>query len=323
MDLSQFSVDDLEKVDGQPLILRVTDTKVKAVDWVETHKQDINRLLDDNGALLIRGLKIHGSKQFAQMLGCIFGGELLEYTYRSTPRMSLRNNIYTATEYPANQIIPQHNENAYSRQWPNRIGFVCMIESKTGGETPIGSSRFVYQNLPSEIRERFEALGILYVRNYFELDLPWTEVFQTQDKAEVEAYCRENQLEFEWIGSGLRTKQVNPATAVHPATGETLWFNQAHLFHVSNLEPATREMLLATVGEENFPRQTYYGDGSPIEPEYLEIIRDLYEQSKIKFSWQKGDLMVLDNMKFTHGREQFEGERKILVGMGKSNLDHR
>ena len=32
------------------------------------------------------------------------------------------------------------------------------------------------------------------------LGLPWQDVFQTADKAEVEAYCRDNRIQFEWKG---------------------------------------------------------------------------------------------------------------------------
>jgi alpha-ketoglutarate-dependent taurine dioxygenase len=71
------------------------------------------------------------------------------------------------------------------------------------------------------------------------------------------------------------------------------------------------------MGEDNLPRNTYYGDGSPIEPEALQLIRDLYEQNKIVFKWQKNDLMLLDNMLYTHGRTPFTGDRKVLVGMAR------
>jgi alpha-ketoglutarate-dependent taurine dioxygenase len=145
-------------------------------------------------------------------------------------------------------------------------------------------------------------------------------VFQTEDKSEVESYCRENQLDYEWLDNNtLRTRQVNPAIAVHPRTNEKLWFNQAHLFHASNLGKQITETLIASLGEENLPRNTYYGDGSPIEPEALDHIRSAYEQIKISFPWQRNNLLLLDNMLFTHGREAYTGARKVIVGMACPN----
>lgn len=64
----------------------------------------------------------------------------LEYTYRLTPRTKLGGKIYTATEYPADQFIPLHNENAYAETWTQKIMFFCVIQEKTGGETPIADS---------------------------------------------------------------------------------------------------------------------------------------------------------------------------------------
>ena len=323
VDLSRqrITTSNLKSIGGLPILLDVETVGLNAVGWAEEYQRDIRSLIKLNGAILIRGLKVPGSTQFGKILSILFGAELLEYTYRSTPRTKLRQNVYTATEYPASEVIPQHNENSYSRNWPNRIGFMCMLPAETGGETPIGDSRVVYNLLPKSVRDKFEQKGVMYVRNYYSaLDLPWSEVFQTDDKSQVEDYCEANDLNYEWLeNGGLRTRQVAAATAEHPHTGEKVWFNQAHLFHVSSLGKDVAETLLATLGEDNLPRNTYYGDGSPIELEALELIRSIYEQTKIKFAWRKSDLLLLDNMLFTHGRESYTGARKTLVGMACPN----
>lgn len=319
-EVRQYGVADLESVGGMPMLLDASGDGGSAVAWVQQRQKELSEIVASNGALLIRGLKIHGSAQFGQILSTVFGSDLLEYVYRSTPRTALRGNVYTATEYPASEVIPQHNENAYSRSWPMRIAFLCMIPPETGGATPIGDSRAVYDLLPEDLRRKFEEKGVMYVRNYSTLDLPWSEVFQTESREEVEKYCSDNGLEFEWLeNDGLRTRQVNPAVAEHPVTGEKLWFNQAHLFHVSNLKKDIADTLIASLGEDNLPRNSYYGDGSPIEAEALETIRQVYEQTKIRFPWEKNDLMLLDNMLFTHGREAYTGARKVLTGMACPN----
>jgi len=315
-----FTVESLKPVMGLNMLLEVDTGSSSAQDWANEHRDAIRSLIDRNGALLLRGLRLHSSTQFGQVLESIFGSKLLEYVYRSTPRTELRGNVYTATEYPASEVIPQHNENSYSRSWPNRIGFLCLLPSETGGETPIGDSRKIYNLIPAEIREKFERKGVMYVRNYSDLDLSWQVVFQTDRRDEVEDYCDKNGLSYQWLeNNALRTVQVNPATAVHPVTGEKLWFNQAHLFHASSLSKEIFETLLASLGEDNLPRNSYYGDGSNIEPETLALIHDAYNSTKIKFMWQKGDLLLLDNMLYTHGRESYTGPRKVLTGMACPN----
>lgn len=157
----------------------------------------------------------------------------------------------------------------------------------------------------------------MYVRNYDEgLDLSWAAVFQTTDRSQVEAYCHEAGIDFEWLGRNrLRTRQVCQAAVVHPITGAWVWFNQAHLFHVSSLEPSVRAALSSTCEARDYPRNAYYGDGSTIEDEVLESVRDAYRQETTIFPWQAGDVLMLDNMLMTHGRQPFMGQRKVVVAM--------
>ena len=65
-----------------------------------------------------------------------------------------------------------------------------------GGETPIGDSRKILKSLPDHIVERFEKHGVMYVRNYQEgIDLSWQEVFQTDNKEDMDKYCQDNNTE--------------------------------------------------------------------------------------------------------------------------------
>lgn len=305
----------LKEVAERKMLLEVENA---GQDWIRLNKDEVDRFLSTRGALLIRGFKIDSSEQLADVLTGFFGEPLSAYTYRSTPRKQLVNNVYTATEYHSTEEIPQHNENAYSNFWPMRIGFLCVIPPAAGGKTPISDSRTVYMEIPREIREEFEKKKLMYVRNYSSIDLSWKEVFQTNDKAAVEAYCGKNDVAFEWLPGGcLRTKQINQASAVHPVSREKLWFNQAHLFHISSLKQELREDLINLVGEDGLPRNVFFGDGTPIDDQLLQVIRNIYDKTKFTFQWEKNDLLLLDNMLFTHGRESFEGPRQILVGMAR------
>lgn len=315
--LAGIGVEDLQDVQGTPLLLNVDGEGVRATDWAAENCEHVERLLLENGALLIRGLKFVGSQQFGTALSTLFGEDLIQYVYRSTPRTELRGNVYTATEYHPDQIIPQHNENSYSNRWAMRVGFLCTVPSQTGGATPICDSRKVYAQVPDAIRDRFERNGVMYVRNYSEIDVPWMDVFQTTDRSDVETFCKANQLEFEWLEGGLRTCQVNQASAFHPDNGDKVWFNQAHLFHITNLEPEIRDALLSTMGERGLPRNTYYGDGAPIDVGTLDAVRAAYERNTLRFDWQRNDLLLLDNMLYSHGRETYSGNRQVLVGMAR------
>jgi alpha-ketoglutarate-dependent taurine dioxygenase len=286
--------------------------------WLEENKKLLEEYLIKFGGILLRGFDVYSVSEFNKIVQ-IFCPNLLDYIYRSTPRTQLGSKIYTATEYPADRRIPLHNENSYSKTWPQKIFFFSVVVATKGGETPIADSRRVYNSMDRSIRTKFEKKRILYVRNYTPgIDLSWQEVFQTDSKDTVNQYCRDNDIQQVWNAKGpaLTTRQICQATLVHPVSREYVWFNQAHLFHISALDENDRIALINQLGIENMPRNTFYGDGEPIETEVLDHIRKVYDQEKIKFQWQKGDLMMLDNILTAHAREPFEGPRKIAVAMG-------
>lgn len=306
--------------DGGTLALTVTPVAadVDLIDWARANQQFIEAGLAKHGALLFRGFPVRGADEFEELIETI-SGELIEYHERSSPRSLVRGRIYTSTDHPARLSIFPHNEQSYNETFPLRISFYCQQPAARGGATPIGDTRRVFQHLDPRIRERFMQKKYMYVRNYGTgLGLTWQNVFQTGDRGEVERYCRASGIEFEWRGpDSLRTTQIRPAAARHPKTGEWVWFNHATFFHVSTLEPGLREALLEAVGEDELPNNTCYGDGSAIEPWVLDELRAAYLKGMTSFAWQEGDILLLDNMLTAHGRQPFEGPRKVLTAMAE------
>jgi alpha-ketoglutarate-dependent taurine dioxygenase len=227
--------------------------------------------------------------------------------------------VYTSTDHPADQHILLHNEQSYTLNWPMKIWFHCIRPADEGGRTPIADSREIYKRIDRGIVEKFRRLGILYVRNLGGgLGLSWQEVYQTADRAVVERYCKEARIEWEWKDDNrLRTFQARPAIRQHPKTGEYVWFNHGLFFHITSLARDIRESIAAGVDEEDFPFNTYYGDGSRIEPSVLDEIRGAYQDETVSFPWQQGDVLMLDNMLVAHGREPYSGPRKVVVIMAE------
>lgn len=301
-----------------PLVVEPAVEGVDAPVWAAANRERVEGWLLRHGAVLFRGFGVSTAERFEQLARAVSPG-LLDYGERSSPRSEIRQGIYTSTDHPADQYIHFHNEQSYTHRWPMKLWFFCLKAAEEGGATPIADGREVLKALSPRLTERFVSRKVSYVRNYIEgIGLTWQEAFQTTDRAAVGEYCRRASIDFAWgEGGRLTTRQVFDAVVPHPKTGEMLWFEHAAFFHVSSLEPAVREAFLAEYGPADLPFNTYYGDGSPIEDEALEEIRGAYRQAAVRFPWREGDVLLIDNMLTSHGREPFKGPRKILVAMAE------
>ena len=304
-----------------PLVLRPTIAGVNLAGWARTNHEFIEAQLLKHGGLLFRGFEVKDISEFEQFIRVV-SGDVVEYHERSSPRSLIDGRIYTSTDHPADQFIFLHNEQSYNLVFPLRIFFFCIKPAKQGGETLLGDSRKILARLGHQIRAKFAEKNYMYVRNFGHgFGLTWQAAFQTTDKAAVDSYCREHEIQCEWKDEDhLTTRQVRRLIGKHPRTGEQVWFNHATFFHVSTLEPGLQKVLSDAFAEHELPNNTYYGDGSPIEPEVMEQLHQSYRQEELAVPWLCGDVLMLDNMLTAHGRAPFTGDRQIAVGM--SELRH-
>lgn len=299
-----------------PLVIEPAASGVDLVDWARGQRDAVRQDLLRYGAILFRGFGITEPEPF-EALAATLCDELFNENGEH-PRETVDGNVYTPTFYPADHKLLWHNENSFNHSWPTKIMFCCVTPPEKGGETPIVDSRRVLAELDAEVRERFVHRGVTYMRNYHPgLGLSWQEVFQTSDRATVAKRCGEDRIELEWVGENrLRTRARRPAVVDHPVTGERTWFNQAQHWHVSCLDAQGREAMESLFSEEELPRNCYYADGGAIADDDMRHVLDVYERLEVAFPWQRGDVVVIDNVLIAHARNPFAGKRKLLVALG-------
>lgn len=302
-----------------PLVITSAIEGVSLPDWIAGNHSFLEEKLAIHGGLLFRGFNSRTQEDFQQLLTAT-QVELMIYNESSTPRKKLGNNVYTSTDFPAQETIALHNELSAAATYPMKIWFFALQPSREGGETPIADVRRVYKRLSTSVQNEFMQRAWLLVRNYNDgLGLPWQEAFHTTNKEVVEDYCRKNAIDFEWKSDDrLRTRQWRQAIATHPKTGEKVWFNHIVFWHPSSLEKNLRETLLETFEKQDLPYYTCFGDGGEIEDAIIEEVRAAYQAETVVFPWETGDLLMLDNMLVAHGRKPYIGTRRILVGMGEA-----
>ena len=163
----------------------------------------------------------------------------------------------------------------------------------------------------------FESRQVRYIRHYRPfIDLPWQVAFQTDDPAVVARYCEAHDLSYEWLDSDtLRTTQICQGTARHPVTDDRVFFNQAHLFHVSSLGPEDAQDMIEICGSDALPRQACYGDGGEIDVDDIAAVAAAFHNEARSFTWQAGDVLLLDNMQIAHGRRAYTGKRQVIAAL--------
>lgn len=225
--------------------------------WMEANRAVIDDLLICHGAVLFRGFRIDGQAGFSACANS-GGTSPLEYVQRSTKRTKIVDGVYTSTEYPARYSIELHSENAFQYEWPQRLIFYSQVVAPTGGATPIADNGAVLDAIDPDISAEFIKRKIKYVRNFGGgLELSWQEAFQTDRREDVEDYCKTRSIVWKWKENDrVKTEQTLPAVICHGYLGRPLWFNQLHMFHISNLAFDVREALLSSMAEDDLPSTT-------------------------------------------------------------------
>lgn len=288
--------------------------------WLDKHKEQVTDALLKDGAVLLRDFDFSDPSVLVDILAS-YGAEPMQDARWSSPRSAVGEGAFTASEYPPDQTIVLHSEMSYARLWPRLLVFQCAVPANTGGATTVCNIDALSADL-SDLLEEFLEREVLYVRNFRSgVDIPWQNAFGTDDRSEVNAIGREHQMETEWLSDGtLRTHQLAQG-AVLSENDEPLLFNQAHLFHPSQLSAGIRDSLVSAFGVDGLPRNAVYGDGEPIAGATIDRILNVLKAHTQPIAWQAGDIAIIDNMRWLHGRAPFSGDRSVFVAMGMPHDD--
>lgn len=282
--------------------------------WVD----EARNALAHNGAVIISGPI--ASEDAVEHALAFLDEELLDDAFWSTPRSKVKGKTMTATEYPSPRSIALHSETAYMKCWPRLVAFHSLRVADHGGETTICDIDAISRDL-SDLLEPFRTRGIRYVRSFRKgLDLSWQQAFQTDSRQDVENIGRRLGMDINWLANDVLETSHTAQGTVAAEDGSALYFNQAHLFHPSALDAGVRATLERVFGQQ-MPRKAFYGNGAEIEDSTLDRVRATLDRHQTKMSWRTGDVLILDNMRYLHGRLPFSGKRKLHVSLAKLVTD--
>lgn len=302
------------------------------IEWLDANRSGLKQLLLMEGAFMFRGFPVHSPEDFAAVIEKLDLGQFVNYIGGDSPRDKVRDKVYTSTEAPPSLHIPLHQEMSFIRYYPKHIYFYCDTASAAGGATIIGDARKIYADIDAEVRKVFTAKGITYISRYFDRSWlletlnrfqrshkSWHEVFEASDKSDVERKCLQNDFAWKWLPHDwIEVRQTRPAVMSHPQTGDKVWFNQVHLYDFNPRLLGWGKYLGASLLYSRPNTRLHdvaFADGTSIPRDYLYHIFDVLDKNTVDYPWQKGDVMVLDNILTMHGRASFRGKRRVLTAL--------
>lgn len=251
-----------------PNVAIASEQDLLAGRWASRAKEALHR----EGSVLLRGPVFrHDASELALAQ---IDSELLEDAFWSTPRSKISGKTLTATEYPSPRTIPPHSEMAYMRVWPRFVCFHAIQVAEKGGETSVCDIEKVSARL-GKILTSFQDKGITYRRVFQKkIDIPWQNAFQTESRTDVEDIAKRTGMKIEWLPNDALATTHTAQGTIATEGGRPIYFNQAHVFHPSALDPPVRLGLEKALGKDRLPRQAMFGDGSPIPDSDLSAVRN-------------------------------------------------
>ncbi len=301
---------------AQELPIVRADAGADARAWAAEHRDALCAAVAERGSVRVRGLGLRDPIDVAAVFGTLTDDPVTEREAFAA-RRTYSDGLYSSANWPQNQPMCMHHELSYRLEFPGLMLFACLGEPSEGGATAVADSEAVLAALPADLVDRFEREGWLLTRRYNdEIGASVAEALGTDDREAVEIYCRANAIDFEWqADGGLRTRQRRSAVVHHPRTGRRCWFNQIAFLNEWTMAPEVREFLVDMYGADGLPFNTRFGDGEPIGEDVVELLNEVYDANTVRKPWQAGDLLLVDNIRYAHSREPFEGPREVLVGM--------
>jgi alpha-ketoglutarate-dependent taurine dioxygenase len=280
-------------------------------------REVIDDALPRHGGVLLRGLPLTDKAGFEHLVANL-GYNRSGYEGGIAVRKNDAGIALHASQEDRRITLSPHNEMAYLPDYPRRVLFFCESAATSGGEVPVNDVRETTEILPDDVKETFRDKGIRYHRNLAREssggEMGWVDTFRTEDARAVAQRLTASGYHVEWgSDDALRYHYRRDAFAAHPETGEELWFNQVTELHCSYWRSHPR--FPTDLPDHEYPATTAYGDGSVIDEDLIAFLRGALWRTTRAVRMSRGDVLVLDNQVFQHGRFAFEGPRRHFVSL--------
>jgi len=255
----------------------------------------------------------------------------MEYRGGSNWRNRIERNVYD-TGAPACSHIHYHHEMAYVRRSPSSLGFMAASALPDGRGATFVSDQVAATKalLETDLGRKLKAKGVCYTRcltdeehyrtkaqNEFDVYNHWQKSMGTTDPDEAAEVARERGLQIEWdmehprYGRYLKTKfYVDAYEYCAAIDANVLFASVADHWMWFDTWPGVQRL-----PNDERPLKLTFGDDEEMSPEELRQFVDVYDQFGVPLRWQPGEVAVMCNYRWAHGRPMYEvheGEQREL-----------
>ena len=303
---------------GLPLVVEPVEEGIVLADWNATNREWVEAQLLVHGAVLFRNFNLPSPADFERAAKAVYGELFADYG--DLPRNAAGEKIYESTPYPADQMILFHNESSHLPSWPTKISFHCVTPAKVGrlhagvrhargAEAHRSGGRRGVPYEGAHVRAQLLEGGRSDVGRVLPHD------GQGEGRADVPR--RRERLR---VARRRRAARDQPVEGDREApedarrrcsstrcrsTTSTAWTRRPA---TGCARCSTRKTCRATCTTATARRS---------RTRRCSTLGEVFEQVCVRFKWQKGDMIMCDNMLVTHARDTFEGPRQIVVAMGQ------
>lgn len=244
----------------------------------------IEELFKEHGALLFRGFSsdLDQFQQFAQA----FCPVAVFNESRNRARLGEKQDVQSVNL--GTKPFPLHPELSREPWKPDCAFFHCLTPPSHGGATTICDGVEIVRQLPSDVRHAMSGRRLKYI--------------QPTNPAILDY----------WLGTPnpFESELANPPSrcpySFERISGQIFRTFTRPLLHQPMFtdEPAFGNFLLFARylrGVRNFP---LLDDGSVVPGEWVEAVKKASDPLTVAMDWRKGDLLMLDNSRFMHGRTE-------------------
>jgi alpha-ketoglutarate-dependent taurine dioxygenase len=186
---------------------------------------------------------------------------------------------------------------------PDAAFFACLSAPRRGGQTVICDGVALVREMPAAVRAGLEHRRLLYVaRTWPSLLEYWLGTPEPSD-AGLAAPPPNCPYAFSRRPGGMIVRSFTRPALHKPMFADAPAFGNFLLFARFNRGLSDHPVL---------------DDGQPVPEAWLQAIKATGDRLSVAIDWRPGDLLMLDNTRFMHGRTAIEdpGERLILTHFG-------